>query len=182
MSNIVIPGTATFWLGPVGTTQPADETAAPGTGWKDAGLTSEDGTSFAGNPTFGEIRSHQSAYATRVFKSTDSATLAVVLQDFKVSNLIAALGGGTATVTTAGHYKYVPPNGTSSTPTAAMFDFSDTYAYRLIIPKCRVRSGVNIPLNRTAAATLPLNLEVEGAENTDAWILLTDDPLFDPAA
>lgn len=181
-SQIVIPGTAAFWLSPVGTAAPADETTAPASPWRDAGLTTEDGTTFAGNPTFGEVRSHQSPYPTRVFKSTDSATLNVIIQQFNGQNLITALGGGTLTVGTAGHFKYAPPGGTSSTPTAAMFDWSDTYAYRLVIPKCRVRAGVNVPLRRTGEVQVPLALEVEGGSAGDPWYLLTNDPMFDPTA
>lgn len=181
-SQIVIPGTASFSLGAVGSTMPASEASSLDAAFKDAGLTTEDGTTFSGNPTFGEVRSHQSPYPTRVFKSTDSAVLAVVLQQFNGRNIKTGLGGGTLTVVTAGHYKYVPPSGTTSAPTAAIFDWADTYLYRLCIPKCRARAGLAIPLRRTSEIQLPLNLEVEGGNASDPWYLLTNDPEFDPAA
>lgn len=174
-SQIIIPGTATLWLGAVGTTAPTDPTSAPGAGWSDAGFTTEDGTTFVTNPTYFDVFAHQAATAVRVGKSRDTATLNVGLLQWNTSTFEAAYGGGAVTVTT-GVAKFTPPIGTATTPTAALLDFIDgTEHFRLVIPKARARAGVTLNLNRTAATTLPLALEVEATSSSVApWYLYTD--------
>jgi hypothetical protein len=181
-SQIVIPSTTTLWLAAVGTAAPADESADPGDGWAETGLSIEDGTTIVGNPQFGEVFSHQSAWATRVFKSRDAMTVSVILQQFNKDNLIAGAGGGTVTTVSTGHFKYVPPTATSSTPTAALLDFVDEFLYRLVIPKGRVKGGLNLAIQRVKEMQLPLAIEVEGGTaGVDPWYLLTNDPSFDPS-
>lgn len=175
-SQIIIPGTATLWLGAVGSTVPADATTAPSSPFADAGYTTEDGSNFTTTPEFFDVYAHQAPTAVRVGKSREGATLNVALLQWNTSTFEAAFGGGAVTVT-SGTAKFTPPVGTVTTPTAAIFDWVDgTNHFRLVVPKARARAGVTLSLSRTAATTLPLALTVEATSSAvAAWYLLTDD-------
>lgn len=174
-SQIIVPGTATLWLGAVGTTAPTDSTTTPGAGWSDAGYTTEDGSSLASSDQFGEVFAHQAATAVRVYKTRADATLNVALLQWNTANFEAAFGGGAVTVA-AGTAKFAPPAGTVTTPTAALLDFVDGAThFRLVIPKARARAGVTLSLSRTTSTTLPLALTVEATSSVVApYYLLTD--------
>lgn len=175
-TQIIVASGLTVWLGAVGTTAPTDATSAPGTGWNDAGFVGEDSVNFTTNPTFVDIFAHQQATAVKVIKSRDAASLAVGLMQWNTATWEAAFGGGAVTVT-SGVAKFTPPISTATTPTAALVDADDgTNHFRLVIPKCRVRSGVSLPFRRTDSSTLPVTLEVEATSATvAAWYVYTDD-------
>lgn len=176
---IMVPGTFRCYVAPVGTTAPADETTAMPSGWVEVGYTTEDGTSFTTNPTFNEIRSHQSDYPTRIIKTADTADAALTLQEWSKQNFITAFGGGTVTAVTAGHYRFDPPSSGSSTPVAICLELVDgSKAYRVIMPKVRAKTGVTLPLHKTDAAGLPITLSAEASSSALPWYMLTNDPAF----
>jgi hypothetical protein len=173
-TEVIVASDITVWRAPVGTTAPVDLTA-PGVGWSDLGFVGEDSVNFATNPTFTEIFAHQQASAIRLIKSRDAASLAAALKQWNTETWEAAFGGGAVTVT-AGVAKFTPPIDTATTPQAIMVDgFDGTFTYRLIIPKCRVRSGVTLPFKRTDSSDLAVTFETEAAAaGVAAWYVLTD--------
>lgn len=175
-SQIIIPGNLTLWLGAVGTVAPTDATSTPGSGWSDAGYTTEDGSAFATAPEFVDVFAHQSSVAVRTFKTRDTANLQVAMLQWNTATFEAAFGGGAVTVT-GGVAKFTPPAGTVNSPTAVMADWIDgTNHFRLVVPKARVRSGVTLQLNRTQATTLPVTFAVEATSGTlAAWYVYSDD-------
>lgn len=178
-ANIIIPGSLEAYVAPVGTAAPADSGAALAAAWTNLGFTTEDGTSFATDPSFEEVRSHQSDYPTRLLKVGDNATASLVLQEFTRAAVIAAFGGGTVTTIVAGQYRYDPPGPGLSSPTAMILEWLDgTSKFRLVIPKARARSGVEVGLAKAAEAGLPLSLAAEGQSGQSAWYLLTNAPAF----
>lgn len=178
-ANITVPGQFRMYVAPVGTAAPADSAAALGAAWVEVGYTTEDGSSFATDPAFEEVRSHQSDFPTRLLKTGDTATVGAVLQEFSRRNFEVAFGGGTITTIAAGQYRYDPPATGVSVPVAVLLEIVDgSKVYRFVVPKARNRSGVDLGLNKTSEAGLPVELTVEGAAGTSPWYVLTNDPAF----
>lgn len=181
--RILVPQMARVYLAPVGTAAPADPVIAPAAGWVDVGYFTPDSLSWATDPNFEEVQSHQSSYPTRRWQTSDSATIEVDLQEWSVLNFQAVFGGGTITQVTGppAHYKFSPPAIGARTQTAAMIEIIDgTKHYRMIVPKCQQNEGAELSLEKTSESTLPLRLTVIGSDVGDPWYLITDDPAFTP--
>lgn len=173
-SAVTVPGRLKIYVAPVGTTAPADESAAPAAAWVDQGYTTEDGSRFATDPSYEEVRAHQSDFPIRVMKATDSAVAGFTMLEWTTASFTTAFGGGTVTQVTAGHMRYDPPD--VSTPVAVIIEATDgTRKFRLLIPKCRARSGVELTFAKTGATALPIELAVEGQDGVKPWYMLNND-------
>ena len=190
-NNMFVAQMARVWLAPVGTAAPASPTSVMPVGWFDVGLFTPDSLSWSTDPSFEEIRSHQSKYPTRRLQTEDAAAISVDLQEWSSGNFKAVYGGGTVTKiaadTTAGtpeHYKFVPPKVGARTKTAACIELTDgpTKVLRRIIPLCEQNEGVEQNFNATAESTLPLRLAILGSDLGDPWYDLSTIPAMAPAA
>lgn len=178
-TRIVVPGRTRVYLAQVGTTAPANSTAALAAGWTEVGLTTADSLSFATEPEFEEVTSAQSDFPTRRFQTSDGATVSVDLQEWSKDNFIYAFGGGTVTQVSAGQYKFVPPSLGSRSEFAAIIEIIDgAKHYRYVFPRVMQVEGVEQELQKGQEARLPLRLAVLGSDGVDAFYLLTDDPAF----
>jgi hypothetical protein len=182
---------ARVWLAPVGTAAPAGPAAAMPTGWREVGLFTPDSLSWSTDPSFEEVRSHQSNYPTRRFQTEDAATVQVDLQEWNGENFKAVYGGGTITTVAAvtgppaipQHFRYSPPGIGGREQVEACIEIQDgTKHYRRIVPKCEQNEGVEQSFEKTSESTLPLRLSILGSDIGDPWYDLTDDPAFMPAA
>jgi hypothetical protein len=174
---------ARLHLSPVGTIAPADAVAALAAAWLEVGLFTPDSLTFATDPSFNEVNSHQSNYPTRRIQESDSATVSVDLQEWSGENFRSVYGGGTVTMLTAGNYKFVPPALGARQEFSAIITIQDNAKhYRYVVPRCMQIEGVEQALQKGEEARLPLRLAVLGGDVGDAWYLLTDDPAFAPAA
>jgi hypothetical protein len=182
--RILVAQMARVYLAPVGTAAPADPIVAPDPAWVEVGYFTPDSLAFNTDLDFEEIRSHQADYPTRRFQTEASATIEVDLQEWSGDNLKAVYGGGTITEVAGPpvHYKYSPPVIGGRTQTACMIEVIDgPKHYRTIVPICEQNEGVEVSLERTDAATLPLRLAVVGSDIGDPWLILSDDPALAPA-
>jgi hypothetical protein len=181
-TRIVVAQNARVYLAPVGTTAPTSAVSVLDAAWKEVGLFTPDSLKFATDPSFEEVRSHQSNYPTRRFQTQDAATVEVDLQEWSGNNFLAVYGGGTLTSPSAGVYKFTPPSIGARIDVAAIVEIVDGgKTYRRIIPRCTQTEGVEQSFTRTAESTLPLRLSVLGSDVGDPWYDLSNDPLFDPA-
>ena len=186
-TEIMVPSRITVWLGDIGSTLPVDAVETPGSGFFDVGYTPEDSLTFATEPTFQEVKSAQSDYATRRFQVSDAASISVDLQQWNRDNYKAAMGGGTITevtpATTPPTYKYVPPKVGERGEQIAIIDVADGGKhYRYVCVRTFQNEGVQSQLHKGANSVLPLRLQVLGADTGDSFYLLTDDDAFAPAA
>jgi hypothetical protein len=178
---------ARVYLAPVGTAAPADATIALAAAWREVGYFTPDSLSWATDPSFEEVRSHQSNYPTRRFQTEDAATLSVDLQEWSGENFKAVYGGGTITSiavgTTATHYRFAPPQIGGRQQVAALVEIIDgAIHFRRIIPACEQIEGVEQSFEKTSESILPLRLSVLGSDLGDPWYDLSDDPAMAPAA
>lgn len=188
-NKILVAQMARVWLAPVGTPAPAGPVVAMEEPWREVGLFTPDSLSWATDPSFEEVRSHQSNYPTRRFQTEDAATVSVDLQEWSGENFKAVYGGGTITTVAAivgppaiaEHYKFSPPGIGGRSAVAACVEIIDgTKHYRRIVPKCEQTEGVEQTMEKTSESTLPLRLAILGADIGDPWYDLTDDPAFEP--
>jgi hypothetical protein len=184
-NRILVAGDAHLYLAAVGTTMPSNATSAPSAAsalWTEVGLFTQDSLQFVTDPSFEEVKSHQSFYATRTIQTGDTAHLAVELQEWSTANFKAVYGGGTVTNPSGGVYKFVPPAPGSRSETAALLDITDgSKHYRLCLPRTAQREGVGLDLHKGNEAVLALNLGVlDPGTGIDPWFWLTDDSAFTP--
>jgi hypothetical protein len=180
-SRIMVPQMARVWLAAVGTTAPTDATTAMGTGWFDVGYFTPDSLNWGSAADFQEVRSHQANYPTRQFQTSDSANVAVDLQEWSADNFKAVYGGGTVTSPSAGVYKFVPPKVGARDEVAVCVELQDnTKKYRRIAPRAIQVEGVEQSFARTSESILPLRLSVLGSDVADPWYDLSNDPAMAP--
>jgi hypothetical protein len=184
-ARIRVAQMARVYLAPVGTAAPADATTPLAAAWREVGYFTPDSLSFSTDPSFEEVRSHQSNYATRRFQTEDNATLSCDLQEWSASNFRAVYGGGTITAITGTptQYKFSPPQIGAREQVAAIVEIVDgAIHHRRIIPCCEQNEGVETTMEKGSESTLPLRLAIIGSDLGDPWYDLTDDPAFAPAA
>lgn len=182
--RIVIPGRLRLFLADGTATAPADATSEMPEGWFDVGLTDREGSSFATDPSFGSVESHQSDYPSRKYVESRTGRVECNLQEWSAQNMIAVHGGGEVTTVTPATnpptYKFVPGDGVPDSLQACLQINDGSKAYRYIVPACSQAEGVEQDLAKTGASTLPLRLDVEGQDGVPPWYLLTNDPAFMP--
>jgi hypothetical protein len=183
-NRITVAQMARVFLAPFGTAAttalaaltPTSEIPTP---FVETGLFTPDSLNWSTEPSFEEVRSHQSFYPTRRMQTEDNATLSVDLQEWSADNFIAVYGGGTVSLITAGNFKYVPPPPGARAEVAVVAEVVDgTKRYRYVIPRGMQVEGVEQDLGNSAEGTLPLRVAVLGVETGDPWYLLTNDPAF----
>lgn len=180
---IFIAGRAYMYLATVGATAPADVSTAMSASWRPVGLFTPDSLSFSTEPQFEEVSSHQSDFPVRRFQTGDSATVSVDLQEWNEDNLVAVFGGGSVTQVSAGLYKYEAPQLGARSEVAVVIEAVDgSKKYRWVFPRCLQVEGVDISLNKTQEARLPLRLAVLGGDATAPFYFLTNDPAVNPGS
>lgn len=186
-NKIVVAQMARVYLAPVGTAAPAGPAAALDEEWREVGLFTPDSLGWSTDPSFEEVRSHQSNYPTRRFQTEDAAAVSVDLQEWSGENFKAVYGGGTITTVAAvtgppdvpQHFKFSPPGVGGRSAVACIIEIKDGLKnYRRVIPRCEQSEGVEQTFEKTSESTLPLRLSVLGSDVGDPWYDLTDDPAF----
>lgn len=185
-TRIVVAQMARVYLAAVGTPAPVDATTAIATPWREVGLFTPDSLGWKTDPQFQEVRSHQSAYPTRKFQTTDAGTAEVDLQEWSGPNFIAVYGGGTITEIlpslTPKQWKFSPPAVGGRSDVAALIEIIDgAKHYRRVIPRCQQDQGVTQTFDRSKESLLPLRLTILGSDIGDAWYDLSNDQAFAPA-
>ncbi|WP_431976085.1 hypothetical protein [Micromonospora haikouensis] len=181
-NQLVQAKTVALHLGVVGSTLPTG-LAAPGTGFFNVGLTNPESCRFRVSPEFEKVMAHQSNYPVKVIQTSDAAGIDIDLMQWNGDNIKAVFGGGTIT-TVAGSptlYKYVPPSFGDRAELIAILDVMDgAKTYRFTAGRVFNESEVELELNKSPEAKLPLRLSILGGDAEDAWFLTTNDPAFEP--
>lgn len=184
-ARIRVAQNARVYLAPVGTAAPADAVVPLAAAWREVGYFTPDSLSWSTDPSFEEVRSHQSNFATRRFQTEDNASLSVDLQEWSADNFRAVYGGGTVTEVTPATvpptYKFSPPQIGGREQVAAVVEIVDgEITHRRIIPQCEQNEGVEQTMEKGSESTLPLRLAILGSDLGDPWYDLTTDPAFAP--
>ena len=184
-ANIRIAQVARVFLAPVGTAAPLDARTPMAAVWKEVGYFTPDSLNWATDPSFEEVRSHQSRHPTRRFQTEDAASFGVDLQEWSGRNFRTVYGGGTITevtpATTPPTYRFAPPQIGGREQVAAVIEIIDgDVHFRRIIPSAEQNEGVEQSFEATSESTLPLRMAVNGSDIGDPWYDLTDASSFAP--
>lgn len=180
-SQIVVGGSGTIYVAPVGSTAPTDSSTALAAAWLDLGYISEDGVTCTFGKTTEAIRAWQSLYPVRRIATEATMTLSFSMRQWNKTSLPLALGGGTLTTVTAGKFKYVPASPDTIDQRALIVAWSDgTKTYRLYVPTGMVVDNVEMNITRSNSADLPITFEATPSSG-DAYTLFTNDTALDPA-
>jgi hypothetical protein len=182
-ARIRVAQVARVYLAPVGTPAPIDAIVAMAAAWREVGYFTPDSLSWSTDPSFEQVRSHQSNFPTRTFQTEDNAALSVDLQEWSADNFKAVYGGGTVTPIAGqtGQYRFAPPQIGGRQQVAACVEIIDgALRYRRIIPAAEQNEGVEQSYERGSESTLPLRLAVVGSDLGDAWYDLVLDEAFAP--
>lgn len=180
-SQVLSAQRAVISIAPVGTTMPVDLVTPLAVAFLDVGHTTPDSLTLTTTLDTANIASHQSDYDIRVLQTSAGASFAVGLLQWNSTNLKAALGGGTVTMVSTGVYKFTPPAIGARAEFAVVIEVQDNEnTFRYCIPRAIQVEGLEISLQKGTAATLPLNLQIQGGDNTDAFWILSNMPSMAP--
>lgn len=180
----LIPARVYVHLAPVGTEAPTDVDTALAAGFVNCGHTTPDSLSFATEPEFAQVDSHQSDYPIRRVQTSESASVSVNLLQWNAANLKAAYGGGTVAETTTGSgvFKFTPPSVDGRVEKSCIVEVVDgNDKYRWVFPRVFQIEGVQSEFQRGQGAVLPLRLAVLGDDGVAPWYLLSNSTALDPA-
>lgn len=179
--NIVIAGSGSVHVAPVGTAMPATPIAALNAAFVDLGYVTEDGATFRDDKTKEGTRVWGSFYPVKMRVTDASASLSFVLRQWDIETVPFAFGGGSIATTTGppAHYTYTPPAPDEIDERALVLEWAaDGHDFRLLVPRVMVTEGVETQLTQTAESDLPITLGVLGTAGVDPWQLLTNHPAF----
>jgi hypothetical protein len=177
----LIGASGTVYVGTPGATvtAPTDEAASVDADLVTVGFISEDGIKFRDSKDVGALKAWQTAYDVRRFVTGRNFELEFSMEQWNWHTLPTALGGGTVTIPTAGHYKYVPPDSDDLDPRALVVDWVDgTRVYRLWVPQAIVTSQVEVNVKRDEGAMFPVTFGAIFDGTNPAFTIFTDDAAF----
>lgn len=168
----VAPSTATV-------TAPAAERDTLDTDLVELGFITPDGVTITDEKEVFDVHAWQSPYPVRKGVSGRKFSVKFALEQWNWTTLPFAIGGGTLTIPTAGHYKLVPPDADDLDVRAMVIDWVDgTRKYRLWLPQGIVSAPVEWTVKRDEPAVFPITFETIYTGSLNAWELFTDDANF----
>ena len=179
-SELVIAGTGNVYVAPFGTTLPTTIDGALNGNFFKLGYVTEDGIKIKSSPTVDEYKAWQSRYPVRRSLTALDVDITFTLEQWNEVTLQTALGGGAVTEYSSGKFKYVPVSDTEQLDEVSIVaEWQDgTKNYRYVIAKGQATESVEIDLQRTALALLPVTIKTLGQAGVDPYQIYTDDPSF----
>ncbi len=180
--NVRVGLNGTVYIAPVGTTAPADLTAAWGTEWVDLGYLSDDGVEMNYSTDTTDIKAWQSLSPVRKVLTSVDMTLAFTAIELKAAAV--TLYFPSASITTSGTG---PTVSTLSIPAAPAPDeraiglewVDGDITNRLIIPRGEVTDRDSITVGRSAAVGLNMTISAYATSSPALATWLSDDPSWD---
>jgi hypothetical protein len=181
--EFVVAGFGRLYVAAEGTAMPTAIDSRLDPAFYDLGYTTEDGLSFAHTPEVSEWFSWQSKSATRRELTRIDQALGFTLQQWNTRSFQLAFGGGSVEEIRAGSYVYSFPDEQSSLQTySVVIDWQDgDKNYRLLAPAGNVTESVEVQLQRTELAVLPVSFRPLGGVGRGLR-LANDDVAFAPGS
>lgn len=178
-NDIVVGANGSVLVAPVGTTLPADISAAFPAGWVDLGYTDENGAKFTDAKTINDIAVWQLFYPARKIVASRDFTLDFVLRQFDAETVKLGFGGGVITEPSPGVFEYTPPDPSVIDERMMAIEWADnTKNYRIIVNRGLVTSSTATEVVRGKASDIPITFGIIGEDGVTPWLLQTDDASF----
>lgn len=183
-SELVVAGSGSIYVAPYGTTLPTQYNTALNAAFTELGYTTDDGLTWGSAPTVEKFTAWQSRQPVRIALTALEQRLTCTLQQWNERTIITAFGGGDFLQMASGSFKYVPVDDDEQLDEVSVVaDWQDgDEDYRIVIPRAVVTESVEVNLNRTSLAVLPVTFDVLKVAGLDAWNLLTDGAQYNVAS
>lgn len=184
--STIVGGTHYLHIAPVGTPLPTDvpdEGAEAGddldAAFLFAGATADTGAAFTIETSTTDLFSSQILDVYRTIINSRKTSVTAPLIDWSAAAISIANGGGHFEATSNGT-KYTPPPSGSIEETSLVLSILDGgYWTRLVAERGLVAGSVQVNLNKTAFATMPITYTVAApTEEETAWALYSSNPAF----
>lgn len=179
--QVLVGASGTVYLAPVATAAPTSESSALNAAFIEQGFISADGVTIRDSKDVAEVTAWQTPYAVRRLVTGRTFEVEFALEQVNWSSLPFAMGGGTLSEPTAGHYKYLPPDADDLDPRAMVIEWADGASrnYRLYIPQGIVTAPVEFTVKRDEAAMFPITFGAIFDGTNDVYTLFSDDVAFE---
>ena len=178
--SVLIPGTGSLYVAPVGTGLPVDIDEALNAAFDDMGFIHEQGATFSDGKTPGNaIFSWQRRAPVRRTVGNAEPYLELMLREWNEDTLAVAFGGGAVSTTTNG-FIYVPPTtGETVTREIVLVMTDGTVNYRLTAGAAEVHAATQVNLNKVDNSALTVRFELlTPSDDSAPWDILTDATQF----
>lgn len=179
--QIVVGGTGTIYVAPVGTPLPTAVDSTLNSLFLSLGYTTPEGVKFKLDTQSKGVMGWQSFYELRRIIESRAAAASFGLMEFDAKTVPLAFGGGEVTEPTSGKFKYTPPTPETVDERSMIIDIEDgTRVFRIVIERGMVSNSVETDFMRTDASVLPIEFSALAAitDGTQPWFMLTNDTGF----
>jgi hypothetical protein len=173
--QVLVGASGKVWTAELGVTAPTNAATAMPAGWYDLGYVSEDGATFTEGKEITDIGAWQSFYPLRKIVTSRLVTVSFGLEQWNNATIELALGG--SVTANAAEWKYEPPAPeVLDLRQLAVEWFDGALQYRLYIRRGLVSENVEINLQRTSAAMLPITFSaMDAGGGNKPYSLFTND-------
>ena len=176
-SEVVVGSNGKIWVAEIGATAPTRASTAMPTGWTDLGYVTDDGATFTEGKDVTDIGAWQSFFPVRKIVASRSVTIAFSMEQWNNETVEFALGGSIAT--NGSEFTYTPPSPEVLDYRQLTLEWYDQgHNYRLYVRKGIVSENVEVPLQRTAPAVLPITFAALDPGGSAIYSLFSDDTAF----
>lgn len=174
-TNVVVGGSGTVYV-QAGTPSAPTDLTAPGTAYTALGYISDGGMTAGIARDITDVKVWQSLDPVRKIVTGRTTSLKFELMEFSPTNVVYALGGGTATLGTAtGVYTYPAP--TDVVTVSLIADVTDgSYTFRFFYPAMFQSGDIEIPIGRTDNTRLSVEYNNLAASSTP--IIISNHPAW----
>ncbi|MEU6376816.1 phage tail protein [Streptomyces sp. NPDC046909] len=182
--NVRVALNGSIYLAPVGTTGPADLTAAWGAAWVDLGFLSDDGVSMEYSTDVEDINAWQSLSPVRRVLTSVDMTLGFTALELKSATVTAYFPGSTITEVTPGTvYRLDIPAAPGPDERAIGLEWIDgDIKNRLVIPRGEITDRGAISLGRSNPVGLEMTVSAYASSAPELATWLSNDPAWALAA
>lgn len=185
-SQLVVAGTGSLWAAPYGTTLPTTGISqALATAFEELGYVTEDGLTFASNPTVEDFMAWQTRSPVRRELVGQELTVTFALEQWNERNLTLAFGGGRVTDLAGDAFRFDFLADTDALEESSLVcNWNDgDKRYRLVVPRGNVTDSTEVQLTRSQLGVLPVSFKaLSPGDGQSIAYILTDDDNFAPAS
>jgi hypothetical protein len=154
-ADVTVAGTGHIYTAPLGTTVPAT-LVTPGTGWVEAGYTTENGVTMTQAVNTTELNTWQDANPVRVLTTSRTLTIAAELMEYSPENLVLSLGGGTITKGASTGTVDFPTAGSNAIVMMIVDAVDGAYTFRYVFTRVQADGSVAWNLQKASSVDLPV--------------------------
>jgi hypothetical protein len=178
-SQVPIGANGTVYIGGLAATAPTTEISALTGLWRPMGFITEDGVKITDGKDIQTKGAWQTRYPVARWITGRTYEIGFTLMQINWLTWPFAMGGGTLTEPTAGHFKYLPPSPSQLDSRSMVIDWdNNNLHYRIYIPNGIVTEPVEIDVKADDTIMLPIVFGAVFDGTNPIYSFFTDDGAF----